>query len=162
MARRYFEDFRVGEVLQLGSCTVSEADIIAFAQQFDPQSFHIDPARAKESVFGGLIASGWHTASLFMRLLVDGFIDNVAESLGSPGVDKVEWLKPVRPGDTLTGRLTMMELIPSKSRADRGTVKTLGEMINQKGEVVMTIRGVGFFSRRPVRQPRSNPDLGLK
>jgi acyl dehydratase len=151
MARRYFEDFRVGEVLQLGSRTVSEADIIAFAQQFDPQSFHIDPVRAKESVFGGLIASGWHTASLFMRLLVDGFIDNVAESLGSPGVDKVEWLKPVRPGDTLTGRLTIMELIPSKSRADRGTIKTLGEMINQKGEVVMTIRGVGFFGRRPAR-----------
>lgn len=151
MARRYFEDFRVGEVLQLGSRTVSEADIIAFARQFDPQPFHVDPARAKESAFGGLIASGWHTASLFMRLLVDGFIDSVAESLGSPGVDKVEWLKPVRPGDTLTGRLTIRELIPSKSRADRGTIKTLGEMINQKGEVVMTIRGVGFFGRRPVR-----------
>jgi acyl dehydratase len=149
MARRYFEDFRVGEVLQLGSRTVSETDIIAFARQFDPQSFHIDPVRARESVFGGLIASGWHTASLFMRLLVDGFIENVAESLGSPGVDKVEWLKPVRPGDTLSGRITIMELIPSKSRADRGTIKTLGEMINQRGEVVMTIRGVGFFARRP-------------
>ena len=149
MAGRYFEDFRVGEVLQLGSRTVSEADIIAFARQFDPQPFHVDPVRAKASVFGGLIASGWHTASLFMRLLVDGFIDQVVESLGSPGVDKVEWLKPVRPGDTLTGRLTIMELIPSKSRADRGTIKTRGELINQKGEVVMTIRGVGFFGRRP-------------
>jgi acyl dehydratase len=149
MARRYFEDFRVGEVLQLGSRTVSEADIIAFARQFDPQPFHVDPVRAKASVFGGLIASGWHTASLFMRLLVDGFIDQVVESLGSPGVDKVEWLKPVRPGDTLTGRLTIMALIPSKSRADRGTIKTRGEMLNQKGEVVMTIRGVGFFGRRP-------------
>ena len=149
MSGRYFEDFRVGEVLQLGSRTVSEADIIDFARQFDPQPFHVDPVRAKASVFGGLIASGWHTASLFMRLLVDGFIDQVVESLGSPGVDKVEWLKPVRPGDTLTGRLTIMELIPSKSRADRGTIKTRGEMINQKGEVVMTIRGVGFFGRRP-------------
>jgi acyl dehydratase len=149
MARRYFEDFRVGEVLQLGSRTVSEADIIDFAQKFDPQPFHVDPARAKESAFGGIIASGWHTASLFMRLLVDGFIDHVAESLGSPGVDKVEWLKPVRPGDTLSGRITIMELIPSKSRADRGTIKTRGEMINQKGELVMTIRGVGFFGRRP-------------
>ena len=149
MARRYFEDFRVGDVLQLGSHTVSEKDIVDFARQFDPQPFHIDPVRARESVFGGLIASGWHTASLFMRLLVDGFIDHVAESLGSPGVDKVEWLKPVRPGDTLSGRITIMELIPSKSRADRGTIKTLGEMINQKGDVVMTIRGVGFFGRRP-------------
>jgi acyl dehydratase len=149
MGRRYFEDFRVGEVLQLGSRTVSDADIIAFGREFDPQPFHVDPARAKESVFGGLIASGWHTASLFMRLLVDGFIDQVAESFGSPGVDKVEWLKPVRPGDTLSGRITIMELIPSKSRADRGTIKTRGEMINQKGELVMTIRGVGFFGRRP-------------
>src|SRR5215469_4881809 len=149
MARRYFEDFRIGEVLQLGSRTVSEADIIDFARQFDPQPFHVDPARAKESAFGGLIASGWHTASLFMRLLVDGFIDHVAESLGSPGVDKVEWLKPVRPGDTLSGRITIMELIPSKSRADRGTIKTRGEMINQRRELVMTIRGVGIFRRRP-------------
>ncbi len=149
MARRYFEDFRVGEVLQLGSRTVSEDEIIAFARQFDPQSFHIDPVRAKESVFGGLIASGWHTASLFMRLLVDGFIDHVAESLGSPGVDKVEWLKPVRPGDTLTGRITILDAIPSKSRPDRGTLKCLGEMLNQHGEVVMAIRSVGFFGRRP-------------
>ena len=149
MAGRYFEDFRVGEVLTLGSRTVSEAEIMDFARQFDPQPFHTDPERAKASVFGGLIASGWHTASLYMRLLCDGFIAKIAESLGSPGVDKVEWLKPVRPGDTLTGRVTILELTPSRSRPDRGTIRTLGEMLNQKGEVVMTIRGVGFFGRRP-------------
>ncbi len=149
MAGRYFEDFRVGEVLTLGSLTVSEPEIIAFARQFDPQPFHTDPARAKASVFGGLIASGWHTVGLYMRLLVDGMISAMAESQGSPGVDKIEWLKPVRPGDTLTAKVTIVELVPSKSRPDRGTIRTLGEMVNQKGETVMTMRGIGFFGRRP-------------
>src|SRR6185437_1783733 len=149
MAGRYFEDFTVGEVLILGQVTVSEAEMLAFARQFDPQPFHTDPERAKSSVFGGLIASGWHTVALYMRLLVDGFIGSVAESQGSPGVDKIEWLKPVRPGDRLTGRMTILELIPSKSRPDRGTIRTLGEMVNERGEVVMTMRGLGFFGRRP-------------
>ena len=149
MAKRYFEDFRVGEVIELGRRSVSEAEIIDYARQFDPQPFHIDPVKARASAFGGLIASGWHTCSLFMRLLVDGFVDQVASSMGSPGVDKIEWLKPVRPGDTLTGRVTILEMIPSKSRPDRGTLRTQGEMLNQKGEVVMTIRGISFFGRRP-------------
>ena len=149
MALRYFEDFRVGEVLPLGSRAVSEAEIIAFARDFDPQPFHTDPVRARDSVFGGLVASGWHTASLFMRLLVDGFVSIVANSMGSPGVDKIEWLKPVRPGDTLSGRVTIAEMAASKTRADRGTIKILGELVNQRGEVVMTIRSVGFFGRRP-------------
>jgi len=149
MAGRYFEDFRVGEVITLGKRTLSAVEIIAFARDFDPQPFHTDPERAKASVFGGLVASGWHTAALYMRLLVDGMIAHVAHSMGSPGVDKIEWLQPVRPGDTLTGRLTIVDAIPSRSRPDRGTFKTLGEMVNQKGEVVMTIRGVGFFGRRP-------------
>jgi acyl dehydratase len=149
MALRYFEDFRVGEVLALGSRQVSEAEIIAFARQFDPQPFHTDPERAGAGPFGGLVASGWHTCSLFMRLLVDGFVTTVAQSMGSPGVDKIEWLKPVRPGDTLTGRITILDLIPSKSHPGRGTIKSLGEMLNQHGEVVMTMRNVGFFARRP-------------
>jgi acyl dehydratase len=149
MTGRYFEDFRIGEVLPLGSCRVSEAEIIAFARQFDPQPFHTDPEAAKSSVFGELVASGWHTTSLYMRLLCDGFISTVAHSMGSPGVDRIEWLKPVRPGDTLTGRLTILDLIPSESRADRGTLKSLGELLNQQGEVVMRMQGVGFFGRRP-------------
>jgi acyl dehydratase len=151
MTKRYFEDFRVGEVVELGSRAISEAEIIRFATEFDPQPFHVDPVRARDSAFGGLVASGWHTIALYMRLLVDGFVVTVANSMGSPGVDKIEWLKPVRPGDTLAGRLTILEMIPSKSRSDRGTIKTLGEMINQHGEVVMTTRGVGFFGRRPLR-----------
>ncbi len=149
MALRYFEDFRVGEVLALGSRQVSEAEIIAFAREFDPQPFHIDPERARASVFGGIVASGWHTCALYMRLLVDAFTSTVAQSMGSPGIDKIEWLRPVRPGDTLTGRLTILELIPSKSRPDRGTIKSIGEMLNQHGEVVMAIRNIGFFGRRP-------------
>jgi len=149
MALRYFEDFRVGEVLALGSRQISEAEIIAFAREFDPQPFHVDPERARASVFGGLVASGWHTCALYMRLLVDAFVNTVAQSMGSPGIDKIEWLKPVRPGDTLTGRLTILELIPSKSRPDRGTIKSFGEMLNQRGEVVMAIRNIGFFGRRP-------------
>jgi acyl dehydratase len=149
MAHRYFEDFSVGEVIELGSRTLSQESIIAFAREFDPQPFHTDPEAAKRSAFGGLIASGWHTASLYMRLLVDGMVSAVASSMGSPGVDRIEWLKPVRPGDTLRGRVTILDAIPSKSRPDRGTLKTLGEMVNQHGEVVMTIRGIGFFGRRP-------------
>lgn len=155
MNKRYFEDFRVGEVVELGSRGISEADIIRFATEFDPQPFHIDPVRARDSAFGGLVASGWHTIALYMRLLVDGFVVTVANSMGSPGVDKIEWLKPVRPGDTLSGRVTILEMIPSKSRPDRGTIRTLGEMINQRGEVVMTTRGVGFFGRRPAAELRA-------
>ncbi len=149
MGGRYFEDFRVGEVIELGSRRVSAEEIIAFAREFDPQPFHIDAEAARHSVFGGLVASGWHTASLFMRLVVDGYIGKVASSMGSPGVDKVEWLKPVRPGDRLSGRITVVEKLPSRSRADRVTIKTLGEMLNQRGEVVMTVRGIGFIGRRP-------------
>ncbi|HEV8029086.1 MAG TPA: MaoC family dehydratase [Stellaceae bacterium] len=149
MAGRYLEDFHPGEVIELGSRTVSAEEIIAFARQFDPQYFHIDPERAKASPFGGLIASGWHTVAMYMRLVVDRFISGMAESMGSPGVDGIRWLKPVRPGDTLMGRSTVVEIIPSKSRADRGTLKSLGELVNQHGEVVMQMNSVGFFARRP-------------
>jgi acyl dehydratase len=149
MAGRYFEDFRAGETIELGSRTVGAEEIIAFAREFDPQPFHIDPERARESAFGGLVASGWHTAAIYMRLSVDGFISAAASSMGSPGIDGIAWLKPVRPGDTLKGRVTILETIPSKSRADRGTLKTLGELVNQRGEVVIQIRAAGFFGRRP-------------
>jgi acyl dehydratase len=149
MARRYFEDFQPGEIFELGSHTVSADEIIAFGRQFDPQPFHVDPERARQSTFGGLVASGWHSAAIYMRLSVDGFIGASANSMGSPGIDGIKWLKPVRPGDTLKGRVTVLEVIASKSRPDRGTLKTLGELVNQDGDVVMQIRAVGFFGRRP-------------
>src|SRR5579871_83649 len=100
MQKQYFEDFQVGETIHLGSREITAEEIIAFAHQWDPQPFHVDPDLAKESLFGGLVASGWHTAVMYMRLLVDGFLNETA-SMGSPGIDELRWRKPVRPGDTL-------------------------------------------------------------
>ena len=144
---RYFEDFEVGQTLELGTTSVTEAEIIAFASQFDPQPFHVDPVLAKESAFGGLIASGWHTGSLLMRLLVDGVI-NETISMGSPGVDEVRWPHPVRPGDVLRGRFIVLECRASKSRPDMGVVRSRTEMFNQREELVMTLVGVHFLGRR--------------
>src|ERR671911_3001873 len=137
MTELYFEDLRVGQVVDLGSITVEEEDILAFARLWDPQPFHVDPEAAKESVFGGLIASGWHTGAMWMRLYVDSLLDGAA-SMGSPGIEELRWLAPVRPGDTLSGRLTILEATPSQRRADRGTVRVRGEMVNQDGVTVMS------------------------
>src|SRR6188472_4405680 len=122
MSERYFEDFEPGEVLELGSRTVTEDEIIEFARQFDPQPFHLDPEAAADSVFGGLIASGWHTGAMWMRLYVDNMLGS-ASAQGSPGVEELRWLAPVRPGDTLHGRLTVLETTASERRPDRGTVR---------------------------------------
>lgn len=148
MPIRYFEDFQVGDVFELGTTSASEEEIIAFARQFDPQPFHVDPAQARESVFGGIIASGWNTASLLMRLLVDNFLRETV-SLGSPGVDEVRWLQPLRPGDTLRARFTILECRASKSRADMGILRSRSEVFNQRDELVMTVIGVHLVGRRP-------------
>jgi acyl dehydratase len=145
---RYLEDFTPGEVIELGSKMVSEAEILAFAREFDPQPFHIDPARARESIYGGIIASGWHTIAIFMRLAVDGLFNDTA-SMGSPGVNEIRWLRPVRPGDTLRARLTVVELIPSRSRPDRGTMRSLAEVFNGQGERVLSMEVLGIIGRRP-------------
>jgi acyl dehydratase len=144
----YFEDFEIGKVIEVGTRTVSEEEIIAFAKQFDPQPFHVDKDAAAHSLYGGIIASGWHTCSMMMRLMVDGFLGKTA-SLGSPGVDEVRWLKPVRGGDTLTVTTTALDAQPSRSKADRGVVHTLWQATNQHGEVVATVKGMGMFGRRP-------------
>ena len=145
---RYWEDIKEGEVFELGSRTMDKERMIAFAREFDPQPFHTDEKAAEASIWGGLIASGWLTGSTLMRLLYDGFLKDTA-SLGSPGIDELRWLKPVRPGDTLTARLTVIEVTASRSRPDRGIVRTRMELMNQDGETVMTITGVNFVSRRP-------------
>jgi acyl dehydratase len=145
---RYFEDFTVGETHELGSRTLSQDQILAFAREYDPQPFHVDPEAAKSSIFGGLIASGWQTVAIFMALLVNGLLNDTA-SLGSPGIDGIQWLKPVRPGDRLSARFRVLEVTPSKSRPDRGIVKSQGEVTNQDGALVMTIRAANFFGRRP-------------
>jgi acyl dehydratase len=148
MPQWYFEDFQVGQTIELGTTSASEAEMMAFARQFDPQPFHIDPERAKHSAFGGLIASGWHTASLLMRLLVDELFSETM-SMGSPGVDEIRWLQPVRPGDLLRARLTILECRPSKSRPEMGVVRSKSEVFNQRDELVMTVLGVHFVGRRP-------------
>lgn len=142
-----FEDFEPGQVYELGSRTVTEAEILEFARQFDPQPFHLDPEAAKESVFGGLIASGWHTGAIWMRLYVDAMLGGAA-SRGSPGVEELRWLAPVRPGDTLTGSLTVLDVTPSATRPDRGTVRIRGELTNQDGVTVMRMTSRGHFGRR--------------
>ena len=147
---RYFEDYAVGSVHEFGAVAVEEAEVIAFARRFDPQVFHVDPEAAKKSAFGGLIASGWHTGSLTMRLLVDHYISHVA-SLGSPGVDELRWLRPVRPGDTLSVRVTVTEARPSRSKPDRGIVRSFVEVFNGDREVVMTLSALTLILRRPAR-----------
>lgn len=145
---RYLEDFTPGEVIELGSKTVSEEEILAFAREFDPQPFHVDPERARDSIYGGLIASGWHTIAIFMRLAVDGFFNDTI-SMGSPGVNEVRWLRPVRPGDTLRARLMVVELTPSRSRPDRGTMRSLAEVFNGQDERVLSMDVLGIVGRRP-------------
>jgi len=152
---RYFEDFQVGERIELGSVTVTEEEIIAFASQYDPQPFHISPEQAKHSYYGGLIASGWHTVSLLMRLMVDALINDTI-SLGSPGVDEVRWLRPVRPNDTLHAYLIIVETTPSKKRAELGILKSSSEVFNQSGELVLTLNGVHFFGRRPSQHEKTH------
>lgn len=145
---RYFDDFQVGEVRETGSLTVSREEIIAFAKQFDPQPFHLDDEAARSSIFGGLIASGWHTAAMCHSLIVKHLLSDSA-SLGSPGVDELRWLRPVRPGDTLTVRTEVLSLTPSKSKPDRGAIKFRFEVRSQSGETVMTEIANALFLRRP-------------
>jgi acyl dehydratase len=147
VSQLYLEDFQAGQVVELGSATITRDEILDFATQYDPQPFHVDEAAAEQSIYGGLIASGWHTVSLFMRLLVDGLLCQAA-SLGSPGVDEVRWLKPVRPGDTLSARSIIHAVIPSRSKPDRGILRTTYEMFNQDGDRVLSMKGVGMFARR--------------
>jgi acyl dehydratase len=144
----YFEDFPPGDVRESPARTVTREDILAFAREFDPQPFHADEAAAARTIYGGLIASGWHTIAIYMRLMWESYLKDTA-SLGSPGVDEVRWLKPVRPGDTLRARFTVLEAVPSRSKPDRGIIRSLSHVFNQHGEVVMTLRGLGLFARRP-------------
>ncbi len=142
--QRYFEDYVAGSIHEFGSAPVEQAEVLAFARRFDPQVFHTDPEAAQHTLYGGLIASGWHTASMMMRLFVDHFLSSVA-SLGSPGVDEIRWRKPVRPGDTLSVRVTILEANRSRSKPDRGIVRSAVEVLNQQGEVVMTMQAVNMF-----------------
>ena len=145
---RYFEDYALGATNECGSVSVDQASILAFAKEFDPQPFHADPEAAAAGPFGGLIASGWHTAALVMRLLVDNYLSAEA-SLGSPGLDEIRWPYPVRPGDTLRVRATVVESRRSLSKPDRGIIKTMVEAVNQDGRTVMRATAINFLLVRP-------------
>lgn len=145
---RYFEDYIAGQVHEIGTVTLSEPEIIQFARQFDPQYFHTDPEKAKASRFGGIIASGWHTAGLVMRLYVEHYLSHAA-SLASPGVDELRWPNPVRPGDTLRARVSILESRPSRSKLDRGVVHGKIEAFNQKDELVLSMLAISIVGRRP-------------
>ena len=144
---RYWEDFTVGEITDVGSVHVTREEIVEFAQRFDPQSFHVDEAAAAEGPYGGLIASGWHTVALYMGMFVRSILLDAA-SMGSPGVEELRWTAPVRPGDRLTGRVIVTAVEPSAKRPDRGTVFTRSELMNQDGVIVMTMKARGYFRRR--------------
>ncbi len=145
---RYFEDYEPGAVFEFGPIAVEEPEVIAYAKRFDPQSIHTDPVAAARGPFNGLIASGWHTVGLLMRLYVEHYLTAVA-SLASPGVDEVRWTKPVRPGDQLRLRVTVSQARLSRSKPDRGLVHSFVEGINQHGEVVATFKAMNLVGVRP-------------
>jgi acyl dehydratase len=150
---RRFEDYVPGAVHEYGHISVTEAETIDFARRFDPQYLHVDRERAAQGPFGGLIASGWHTAAMMMRLIVDNFLPKTA-SLGSPGIDELRWLRPVRPGDVLSIRLSVLDATRSRSRPDRGVVRTLCEVLNGNREVVMSLKAMNILA---CRHPHPTP-----
>jgi acyl dehydratase len=143
----YWEDFTPGRVFETATHTLSEEDIVRFAREYDPQTYHTDADAARHSPFGGLIASGWQTAAVTMRLMCDGYLLETS-CVGSPGLDELRWLKPVRPGDTLRLRTTVIEATPSARQANRGTVLFRWETLNQNGEVALSMLGRQLFLRR--------------
>lgn len=144
---RYLEDYVEGAVHTFGPIAITEDEMVQFGKKFDPQLFHTDPNEAKESVYGGLIASGWHTCSLFMRLFVEHYLPGQA-SLGSPGVDELRWIKPVRPGDELTLRITVHKVKPSRSKPDRGVLFSFCEILNQESQAVATMMALNLIRYR--------------
>ena len=150
----YWEDFTPGRVFETATRTLSEEDIVRFAREYDPQTYHTDAEAARRSPFGGLIASGWQTAAVGMRLMCDGYLLETS-CVGSPGLDELRWLKPVRPGDSLRLRTTVIESTPSAKQANRGTVLFRWDTLNQNGEVVLSMRGRQMFLRRAAAQAAS-------
>ena len=144
---RYFEDYAPGSVCVYGQIAMTESDIVEFARRYDPQPMHTDPVAAARGPFGGLIASGWHTTACVMRVLVERYLSHVA-ALVSPGIDEMRWKAPVRPGDILRVRVTVLEASPSRSKPDRGLVRTLIEVLNQNDEIVLSMRAMNLLLRR--------------
>lgn len=147
VSERYFEDYEPGIDVTYGAERVDEADVLRFAKEFDPQFIHVDPEAAAAGPFGGLIASGWHTAAIMMRVFATSFLNDAA-SLASPGVDELRWLRPVRPGDVLSARFEILEARPSRSKPDRGIVTTRATVLNQDGEPVLSMVAKNLVRKR--------------
>jgi len=143
----YFEDYQKDTVIEMGPVYVEQDELIEFAIRYDPQPMHIDPETAKTGPYKGLIASGWLTCALVMGQLVKNYF-SPSSSLGSPGIDELQWLRPVRPGDILTVRVTILETKRSRSKPDRGLVSTLVEALNQQQEMVVSFKALNFMLRR--------------
>jgi len=146
----YFEDYVPGQISEYGAITVEQSEMIEFARKFDPQVCHTDPEKSAEGPFRGVIASGLYTAGIMMRLFVDNHLSKAA-TFGSPGTDEMRWLQPVRPGDTLRIRVTVLEVTPSRTKPDRGLVRHLTEVLNQHGNVVMTVKAMMIMRRRKAK-----------
>ncbi len=151
----YWEDFTPGRVFETVTRTLSEEDIVRFAREYDPQAYHTDAEAAQHSPFGGLIASGWQTAAVGMRLMCDSYLLE-SSCVGSPGLDELRWMKPVRPGDTLRLRSSVIKATPSGKQPNRGTVLFCWEILNQNGEVALSMLGLQLFLRRAPAQPASS------
>jgi acyl dehydratase len=147
MTTVYYEDFTAGQTREFGPRTVTREEIVAFASEFDPQPMHLDENAAKKTILGGLGASGWHTCVVMMRLLCDGLLLD-SSSQGSPGIDEVKWKKPVRPGDALSVRHTVLETRDSKSRPEVGLVRQQCDVLNQRGETMLEMRFTAMFGKR--------------
>jgi acyl dehydratase len=151
----YWEDFTPGWVIETPTRTLSEEDIVRFAREYDPQIFHTDAEAARATPFGGLIASGWQTCGITMRLMCDGYLLETS-CAGSPGLEELRWLKPVRPGDTLRLRSTVIESTPSGKQPNRGTVLFRWDTLNQNDEIVLSMRGRQLFLRRAPAPPKQD------
>jgi acyl dehydratase len=149
MPEIYLDDLRPGQTFALGRRSVPREEIVGFARAWDPQPFHLDEEAAKASIYGQLIASGWHTACIFMRLFADGLLNRTA-AIGSPGLDELRWLKPVYAGDSLDARVEILEVRPSRSRPDRGAARIRCVVSNQRGDEVLTMIATVMFLRRAV------------
>ena len=143
----YYEDLNIGQKISIGPISATEREIIEFAKQFDPQPFHIDAEKAKDSLFGGLCASGWHTCSLYMRMLYDGLLINLA-SLGSPGMNEIRWLKPLFPNEVIRGELYIMSKTPSKSKPLIGSIVIDSKIYNSKKDLIMTMQSISIVKKR--------------
>jgi acyl dehydratase len=156
MSQRYFEDFHAGDVFPLAERVITKGEIIAYATVYDAQPFHVDEGAAKKLMLGGLAASGWHTACVVMRMNYDSWLKDTA-SLGAPGIDELRWVKPVRPGDRLSGRLEVLETRTSKSRPEMGLVGMSCTVENQAGQVVLTQRHTQIIRRRGAAEANFAP-----